>query len=210
MQNQQDRSQNRTGGLGYLCCGVYCAKDRDCGVNVMKKEKIIEIRKWVITLIEILVIAAVIYGIVVGSQSIGFSEGVYAKGYIICQPGDYVNVRWSPKVAHNECGQLIAGDEILLDGETKNGFALCDDAISETGTAWVYTGYIVFDEPKNLHGQTAIVSSNYRLAARTSCTGEVRKWLHNGDVVQVFWWSEEWCVTNYGFVKTQYIDLVGE
>ena len=176
----------------------------------MKKEKIVEVRKWIITLIEILVIVAIIYGFVVGVQSIGFSESIYAKGYIICQPGDYVNVRWSPKVANNKCGRLDAGDEILLDGETKNGFALVADSNFESSDAWVYTGYIVFDKPVKRDGQKAVVSSNYRLAARQNCTGELRKWLYNGDEVQVFWWSEEWCVTNYGFVKSEYLDWIGE
>ena len=170
--------------------------------NVMKK--------LLIATIEIILIVGIIAGIIFALESVSFSENIYAKGYIICQPGDYVNVRWSPKVANNKCGRLDAGDEILLDGEIRNGFALCADSTFESSDAWVYLGYIVFDKPVKTDGQKAIVSSNYRLAARQNCTGELRKWLYNGDIVQVFWWSEEWCVTNYGFVKSEYLDLVGE
>lgn len=169
-----------------------------------------EIRKWLITIIEIALIVGVVWAVIVGIQGISFAEGDYAKGYVICQPGDYVNARISPSRKSESVGRYESADVVWLDGETKNGFALCVNAMKETDDVWVYTGYIVFDEPKWLNGQTAIVSSTGRLAARRNCCGEVRKWLTNGTEMQVFWWSDDWCVTNYGFVKTQYIDLVGE
>ena len=169
-----------------------------------------EARKWIVTLIEVLLIIAVIYAIVIGYQSLGFAEENLAKAYVLCQPGDYVNARWSPNRKSESVGRLDCGDEIWLDGKTKNGFAHYVDATFEACECWVYTGYIVFDKPVFKGGQVAVVASSGRLAARKNCTGEVRKWLKSGSEVQVFWWSEEWCVTNYGFVKTEYLELVGE
>ena len=172
--------------------------------------KFTEIRKWIITIIEILLIGAFIAGCVLGYQSLGFAEDSPVQAFVICQPGDYVNARISPNRKSEAVGYLECTDDIWLDGITRNGFAHCVDATFETETCWVYSGYIVFDEPEWMNGQTAIVVSNGRLAARKNCTGKVRKWLNNGDEIQVFWMSDEWCVTNMGFVKTQYIELVGE
>jgi len=169
-----------------------------------------EIRKWIIALIEILLIVALVYGCVLGYQSLGLAEDQPVQAFVICQPGDYVNARISPSRKSEVVGYLECTDDVWLDGKTNNGFAHCVDATFEVEECWVYTGYIVFDEPEWMDGQTAIVVSNGRLAARKNCTGAVRKWLQNGDEIRVFWWSDEWCVTNYGFVKTQYIDLAGE
>ena len=169
-----------------------------------------EIRKLIIAIIEIILIGAIVCGCVIGYRSLGLAEDQPVQAFVICQPGDYVNARISPSRKSQAVGYLETADDIWLDGEIKNGFAHCIDATFEVAECWVHTGYIVFDEPQWMNGQTAIVVSNGRLAARKNCTGSVRKWLHNGDEIQVFWLSEEWCVTNYGFVRTEYIDLAGE
>lgn len=167
-------------------------------------------RKWIVTLLELLLIIAIIIAIVAGYKSLGFAEEAYAKAYILCQPGDYINARYSASRKSEAVGRLESGDVIWLDGKTKNGYAHYVDCHFETCDCWVYTGYIVFDEPVWKGGQKAVVASSGRLAARKNCTGDVRKWLKSGSEVQVFWWSDEWCVTNYGFVKTEYLELVGE
>ena len=174
----------------------------------LNKETWIEIRKWIVTIIEILLIVAAIYGAITLINSVSLADGG-AKAYIICRPGDYVNAREKPDRHSEQAGFFEAGDEVILDGKTSNGFAHLAYPTFE-GDSWVYTGYIVFDKPVWKGGQTAIVNSNANLAVRKCITGEIKKWLKNGQEMQVFWWSEEWCVTNYGFVMTEWIELVGE
>ena len=169
-----------------------------------------EARKWLITILEILLIAAFIWAVIAGVQSLGLAEDAPVQAYVLCQPGDYVNARLTPSRKSTSEGRFESGDVVWLDGNTNNGFAHCVDTTFEACEVWVYTGYIVFDEPEWRNGQTAIVTSNARLAARRNCSGEVRKWLNTGDEVQVFWLTDEWCVTNYGFIKTFYLELVGE
>lgn len=167
-------------------------------------------KKLLIALIELLLIVGIVSGVILLIESVGIADGDPVRAYIICQPGDYVNARLNPSRKSTAIGRLESGDDIWLDGDTNNGFAHCVDTTFEACECWVYSGYIVFDEPEWRNGQTAIVTSNARLAARRNCSGEVRKWLNTGDEVQVFWLTDEWCVTNYGFIKTFYLELVGE
>ena len=139
-----------------------------------------------------------------------FAEDNGIKGYIICQPGDYIYGREKASRSSEAIGMLDTGDVIWTDGKTRNGYLHCINASFERDECWVYGGYVVFDEPKWMGGAVATVVSNGRLAARKNATGDVRAWLKNGTEIQVFWWSEEWCVTNRGFVMTQFIELDGE
>ena len=158
----------------------------------------------------IALLALLLLVILMAIQNVGKADKDTATAWVVCQPGDYVNARMNPSRKSQSVGRYDGADKVELDGKTSNGFAHCVDSTFEVCESWVYTGYLVFDEPEWLNGQTAIVTSNARLAARKNCTGEVRKWLNTGDEVQVFWWSEEWTVTNYGFIKTKYLELVGE
>lgn len=159
------------------------------------------------TVLEVLLIAALIYGFFSVISGISAAENV--KAYILCMPGDYVNAREKPSRKSQVSGYLDPCDEIVLDGETKNGFAHIASPSFETD-GWVYLGYVSLEKPVWKGGQEAIVNCNGRLAARKNMTGDVRKWLKNGTELQVLWWTDEWSVTNYGFVRTEYIELVGE
>lgn len=174
----------------------------------MKQSTKDEARKWIVTIIQILMILGFFWIISLGFQSIGTAED--ATAYILCKPGDYINARSTAAYGKNVIGRLETGDEIQVDGKTKNGFAHCTNPTFEDDECWVYTGYIVFDKPQWMNGRTATVVSNYKLAERKSMTGTVNRWLKPGTEIQVFWWTEEWCVTNRGFVMTKYIELDGE
>ena len=131
-----------------------------------------------------------------------------ATAWVICQPGDYVIIREGPSRKSAAVGRLDSGDEIRVDGVTKNGYARLSGMVIDAVEAWVYTGYIVFDEPR-WSGESRIVTGGRRIAARKNCAGEIRKWLKRGTQVQVFWWSDEWCVTNRGFIRTEFLEVEG-
>ena len=130
-----------------------------------------------------------------------------ATAWVICQPGDYVNIRENASRKSAAVGRLDPGDAVEITGEGRNGFAEIRDLTLETaGGAWVYAGYIVFDEPE-WYGDEMVVIGTARVAARRNCCGEVRSWLQPGTEVQVFWKTEEWCVTNRGFIRTEYLEV---
>ena len=128
--------------------------------------------------------------------------------WVMCQPKDYINVRESPSRKSSIAGRFDPGDELSTDGKTKNNYLHINTSL-EDKDAWIHSGYVVYDEPVFLGGRLATVVSNGRLAARKYIGGKVRKWLYNGDELKVYYMSEEWSVTNKGFVKTQYIELEG-
>lgn len=132
------------------------------------------------------------------------------QAYIICQPHDLVNVRTGPSRKANLLGSLETGYTVWVYGEKKNGFLHCENENLEQGDCWIYAGYIVYEEPVWMEGREAVVVSNARVAARKCKEGKVRKWLYTEDTVKVWWWTSEWCVTNKGFVKTQFLELDGE
>lgn len=135
---------------------------------------------------------------------VGSASAETTKAWIVCQPGDYVNARISAS-SRSECaGRFDGGDVIWVTGKQKGGFDQIDASLEVT-IAWVCSGYIVYDQPEYLDGMKMTVRSNGRVAARKRIGGQRRKWLHDGDVVKVYWKSDEWCVTSEGFVKTEFL-----
>ena len=163
-------------------------------------------KKFLITILEVVLIALAIFGIVTVLNSVAFSEDLYEM-YVICQPDDYVNVRMNPSRKSSVVGYVEAGDRFLTDGRKKNGYIRCY-GIGETGEGWIHCGYVVDDRPERVSG-TAVVVSNGRLAARKCIGGKTRKWLKNMDIVKIYWISDEWAITDKGFVKNNYLEMEG-
>jgi len=135
------------------------------------------------------------------------AEGATVKAWVLCQPSDYINLRARASRKSAAVGRMDCGDAVELDGKTSNGFArVTGITIDSPGEAWIYTGFVVFDRPV-WYGEQMEIVGNGRVAARKNICGEVRQWLQPGQMVTVYWKSEEWCVTNRGFVKTQYLEV---
>lgn len=126
--------------------------------------------------------------------------------WVICQPGDYVNARTRATKSSAAVGMYETGDAVELDGKTSNGYAHIVDVGLEVSEAWIHTGYIVFDEPEWVGDEMTVVG-NGRVAARKYAEGPVRTWLKPFSYVQVFWMTEDWAVTNRGFIKTEYLEV---
>ena len=135
------------------------------------------------------------------------AEKATVKAWVLCQPADYINLRARASRKSTAVGRLDCGDAVELDGVTKNGFArVTGITIDSPDEAWIYTGFVVFDRPV-WSGEQMEITGNGRVAARKNCCGEVRQWLQPGALVTVYWKSDEWCVTNRGFIKTQYLEV---
>ena len=124
--------------------------------------------------------------------------------WILCQENSYVNIRARPSGRSMQEGMAWCGDRLETDGRQKNGF-LHIYAPIEAGEGWVSLGYLVWEEPKPLHGETWEISSRGRVAARRAIDGNRRKWLKYGDRLKVYWMSGEWSCTSQGFVKTEFL-----
>lgn len=168
--------------------------------------------KVLVLLIELVIIVAFIWFVVYVYRSLGFADaiadGETIEAYAICTPDDYVNVRSRPNKSGAEIGRLDPGDMVLLDGREKNGYLHCVDLSFEQSEGWVFSGYIVYDKPKLMNAEYTVVS-NGKLTARKYVDGYRTGRLKPMTVVTVYYWSEEWCVTNKGYLRSEYLEYGG-
>ena len=125
--------------------------------------------------------------------------------FILCNPKTPVIVRRSPKKASDETGRLDCGDTVMTDGKTRNGY-LHVYGVTESGEGWIVTGHDVWEKPEIL-GCKAEVSAPGRVRARNKIGGKKVGWLQVGDEVTVYAMSEEWAVTNRGYVMNKYLEV---
>ena len=164
------------------------------------------LKKTLITLLEIALIALFVYAVITIANSISFADELQ-EAWVICQPDDYVNVRNRATRKSDSVGRLDCGDSFLTDGKTKNGFVRCY-GIGEAGEGWIHSGYVVYDEPVKVN-RIGYSVSNGKLFARRYIGGKTIHVLHTLDEVKVYWWTEAWCVTDNGFIKSKFIELDG-
>ena len=127
----------------------------------------------------------------------------YLDVWILCQPDSFVNIRAKPSTRSSAEGYLMCGDKVQFTGKTENGFLHCICS-NELGEGWVYCGYVVLDEPIEVN-EKRLIEANGRVACRRTITGNRRCWVVNGSEVNVYWESDEWSVTDKGFIMTEFI-----
>ena len=125
--------------------------------------------------------------------------------FIICEPGTSVNVRISPNTHAEIIGSKFFGDQLIVDKE-KNGFVHITNLNSEYTDGWIFKGFVSEDQPVQMFKKANIVS-NARVACRKYVNGKIKCWLANGTEVMIYATSEEWCVTDKGYVKTEFIEI---
>ena len=160
------------------------------------------------TVVEIIILFAVIVLVAVVIHGVGVAETYddVTEAYILCD--DYVNVRPFPNKKGEPIGRFEAGDKVFLDGKKKNGYLHCVDTGLEAD-GWVFSGFVVYDEPIKMY-QSAVIVSKGRLAARKYVGGKRTRWLKPLATLKVWYWSDDWCLTNCGYVQTKYLELEGE
>lgn len=176
-----------------------------------KKFRDTEAWKLIRTFLQICLIVLLIFGIVRlwNALMATASAEELTTGYVICQPDDFVNIRSGPG-RQSECiGMFGAGEEIYLDGKKKNGYLHIVNTRLESDDGWISKGHVVYDEPEYVNENATIVSKG-RLAARKNVNGKRIRWLKPLATVKVYYWSDEWCVTNCGYLQSQYLELAGD
>lgn len=130
-----------------------------------------------------------------------------ADGYfILCRPGSEVNARISPGKRAEVIGWLMCGDYIETDGVEKNGFVHAINCPFEINEAWVSKQYLVPDEPTVYEIESQVIGSG-RVAVRNMVNGKRTKWIKPGKEVTVLAWSDEWAVTDLGYIRTGFLEI---
>ena len=124
--------------------------------------------------------------------------------FILCRPKTEINVRMFPKWDGEIIGHLYFGDSVELDGKVRNGFAHVIGLGFEETEGWIYKGLLVDTPPIAFQGKDQIISKG-RVAARQYIGGKRNKWLRSGREVVVYAISQEWSITDQGYIQTKYL-----
>lgn len=134
--------------------------------------------------------------------SASFAESIW----VMCQPDSSVNVRMAPRKTSISISDALCADEFNTDGKIKNGYIYLPHIASESGEGWISTSYIVYAKPIPIM-QELDIYSNGRIAVWKCIGGKRRCWVNNGDSVMVYYISNEWSITNKGFIRTKYLGV---
>lgn len=125
--------------------------------------------------------------------------------WILCQPDSYVNVRPNANKKGSPVAYMECGYKVETDNKTKNNFVHLI-GVGEAGEGWINEGYVVYSEPIKID-RKVYVESDGRVACFKQIGGKRRCWVKNGDSVTLHFISEEWSITNKGFVRTKYLGV---
>jgi len=167
--------------------------------SIFDKEKIVAF----IALLAVILVAGIAIGV-----SVGRSEDAPVNVWVMCKPGSQVNVRLDATKNSSTVGYLDAGDSFLTDGESRNGYIRAL-GIGEYGEGWVYVGYVVTEEPKEVF-QNYVCVAKKRAACRRWIGGPQvdgrAAWLNNMDNVSVFYVADGWACTSRGYIQAEWLE----
>ena len=163
-------------------------------------------KKDMIKLIILVILFSIIAISVVSTASFAFADE--DEYYIICKPSGEVNVREMPKRRSRIIACVFFGQKMKSDGKEENGFIHVIDLNAEVNEGWIYKGLLIKDQPIVDEGKAQIFKAK-RVACRkyADCDSEVKKWLFAGENVKILAISEEWCVTENGYIKTEFLTI---
>ena len=130
--------------------------------------------------------------------------------WVMCQPGDHVNLRMEPTKDSKCVGWLECGDSFETDTGNKNGWI----RVLNRGECecWIYCGYVVTEEPEAI-GENYVCVARNRVACRRWVNGPQiedngrRRWVVNGSNVGVFYMAEGWAVTSRGYIQSEWLEV---
>lgn len=154
------------------------------------------------TLILLILAVALINPVIWLDKAVADTE----RYFILCNPQTVLNARLSPSKHGSLVGYFMCGDSVTIDERQKNGFQHCLELSFEVDEGWIAKGHLVEDEPVIEETLATVVASG-RVACRNKVGGRRIRWLKPGAVVTVYAYSEEWCVTNRGYIRTEYLEI---
>lgn len=119
----------------------------------------------------------------------------------------YVNIRAKPSKNGQIIGYLDCGEGLETDYVVKHGWLHVINLSCEMDEGWVKAEYMVDSKPEFIDTD-CIVVSNGRVALRKTIDGERKAWVKNGVTQHVLWRSGEWSLTNRGYIKTEFLEVI--
>lgn len=127
-------------------------------------------------------------------------------GWIMCRPGSEVNLRSDATTHSRTVGRIFFGDRVDID-RTYRGWVHSSSIVLEEEDCWISADYVVYDEPIGFpEGRKFTIRANGRVAAWKGLRCKERNcWLKPGDTVVVYAISEDFALTNKGYVRREYL-----
>ena len=125
--------------------------------------------------------------------------------FILCRPGATVNVRISPKNRAEIIAGKSFGDKVVSDGLERNGYVHVVGLAAEVEDGWIYKALLSEDQPAAVDMMTEVFGG--RVACRKYPDGKLIRWLKDGSQVRVYAVTDKWCVTEYGYVMTDFLTI---
>lgn len=128
--------------------------------------------------------------------------------WVMCQPKGEVRVRKRPSIDSEEVARVYPMDEVEVDkvqGRWRHITIGC-----ETGEGWIRDDHLSATEPECFPEGKIFITTRGKLAVRKSINGEVKRKVKKGTKVKVFYKSDDWCVTDIGYIKTEFLEAEDE
>ena len=133
------------------------------------------------------------------------ADGIQEEVWVLCEPNGVVNLRTKPK--GQIFGGVQCGDSMWTDGKQERGFLHVLELHAEVDTGWISSRYIVYDRPRTVMcGLT--IHADGRVACRQWIGGKIVRWVHEGDVIMVYYMSDEWACTEYGYIHSEFFEEI--
>ena len=171
--------------------------------TIERKKK--ERREWALLIAEFLLVLAIVAGAWAALTGNGLAEEEGQQCWVLCHPDSCVCLRAAPRKTGIEFGGAMLGADMLTDGKTRNGYLHVFDLNAEETAGWISCRYVVFDEPREIECELRVQAQG-RVAVRKWINGKIIKWMHDGDQIYVYAMSDEWAVTDRGYIKTEFLE----
>ena len=133
--------------------------------------------------------------------------------YVMCTPGEVVNVREKPSTSSDILGRFFVGDSFETDGETRKdtrgrAWLHIINASLEMDEAWICKTYTTQYEVDATRREGTIVAPG-RVAVRATANGKRKAWIQPDETVTVLCHTFDWTLTTKGYISSEYIVLGG-
>lgn len=127
------------------------------------------------------------------------------KVWALCKPDSYVCIRSKPNVHSSVEGRILFGDWMKTDG-TRVGKWLKVYGGFEAGVGWASTEYLSDFEPVIYEKGAVMLTNAKQVICRTGRGGAILRKVKKNTAVKVWAMSEDWSVTDMGFISSRYLD----
>lgn len=131
--------------------------------------------------------------------------------YCVCQDSR-VNVRAKPSTKASVEGYLEFGWDCRVTGSARDSSGTVwyrVEGTTELGYGYVCASYLITSEPTRVDRQ-AKISADGRVAVYNRVDGRRKAWAKVGEDVQVRVYSDTWCLTDRGWIRTEYLRFSDE